>query len=363
MIQSTNFPLSKYCLKAYGSWDKLEEQVKALNLDGLEVIADPDDLADDIPLSMVAGYHMTFFADWVDFWREDRNALRRKYRSEAEIKEAYRGTRPEDLLRHFREDLALARRLKAPYLVFHVSDVSLEEGYTYRWLHSDQEVLDASIELINELLKDTEPTFDFLLENQWWPGFRFTDPAQTEYLLTRINYPRTALLLDTGHLMNTNWKIKNQWQGIRYILEMIEKHGELSKSIYGLHFHQSVSGKYCRKNVGKVPEDFPLAWLQEFARIYPHIQQIDRHRPWTDEECVRIVERVQPKYLTHELSGNVYRGKVSAIRSQMRVLQFGRFLGLDKLTDEESVERRKRMNTKMEPTGHWFLDRYVYGIC
>ena len=34
MIQSTNFPLSKYCLKAYGSWDKLEEQVKALNLDG-----------------------------------------------------------------------------------------------------------------------------------------------------------------------------------------------------------------------------------------------------------------------------------------------------------------------------------------
>ena len=28
----------------------------------------------------------------------------------------------------FREDLALAVRLKAPYLVFHVSDVSLEEG-------------------------------------------------------------------------------------------------------------------------------------------------------------------------------------------------------------------------------------------
>ncbi len=73
MIQSTNFPLSKYCLKAYGSWDKLEEQVKALNLDGLEVIADPDDPAEDIPLSLVTGYHMTFlWIGWISGGRTKR---------------------------------------------------------------------------------------------------------------------------------------------------------------------------------------------------------------------------------------------------------------------------------------------------
>ena len=172
-------------------------------------------------------------------------------------------------------------------------------------------------------MKGVEPTFEFLVENQWWPGFTFTEPDKTEYLLSRIDYPRKGILLDTGHLMNTNWRLRSQKEGIRYILDMIEKHGELSKSILGLHFHQSLSGGYCRKNVGALPEGFPQGWLQEFARSYPHIQQIDRHRPWTVGECVRILDRVQPKYLTHELSDSVRGGKISAIRNQMRLIGKG----------------------------------------
>ena len=64
-------------------------------------------------------------------------------------------------------------------------------------------------------------------------------------------------MLDTGHLMSTNWRIASQKQGIAYILEMIEKHGSLAEKIRGLHFHQSLSGAYCRKNVSDVPADFP----------------------------------------------------------------------------------------------------------
>ena len=41
MIQSVNFPLSQYCIRPFGSWEALGEKVKALGLDGLEVIADP----------------------------------------------------------------------------------------------------------------------------------------------------------------------------------------------------------------------------------------------------------------------------------------------------------------------------------
>ena len=320
MIQSTNFPLSTYCVQPYGSWEVIGKVVKELGLDGLEVIADPDNLADDIPLSLVAGYHMTFYVDWLDFWRQDEAALMHKFGYWETVNEIYRGTKPEDLMRHFQEDLALAQRLKAPYLVFHVSDVSLEEGYTYRWLHTDREVLDGAIEFINLLLEGVEPTFDFLVENQWWPGFTFTEPEKTEYLLGRINYPRVGIMLDTGHLMNTNWQISSQRDGIKYILSMIEKHGELSKRIYGLHFHQSVSGAYCRENVGKLPEDFPLEYNAEFGRNYSHILKIDQHQPWTDEECVRIVDRVQPKYLTHELSGNVEGGRINAIQSQMQLI-------------------------------------------
>lgn len=361
MIQTTNFPLSTYSLQKYGSWKEVRKQVKELGLNGLEVIADPDNLADDIPRSLVKGYHMTFYVDWVDFWRQDEAALMHKFGSWDVVREVYRGTKPEDLLRHFQEDLALGIRLGAPYMVFHVSDVSLEEGYTYRWLHTDQEVLDASIEFINALLEGVEPTFDFLVENQWWPGFTFTDPVKTEYLLSRIKYPRVGIMLDTGHLMNTNWKLHSQWEGIQYILDMVRKHGELSKRIYGMHFHQSISGAYCRKTVGKLPDDFPLDYYEEFSRNYSHILQIDRHRPWTEEECCRILERVQPKYLTHEIAGNVYRGRISAIRSQIFTIQRGYFAKLNELTDEQSVERRKNRNQPRPSTGNPFLDRLISG--
>ena len=362
MIETTNFPLSTYTLQQYGSWKEVRKKVKECGLNGLEVIADPDNLADDIPLSLVKGYHMTFYVDWLDFWRQDEAALMRKFGSWEAVNEVYHGTKPEDLMRHFQEDLALAQRLKAPYLVFHVSDVSLEEGYTYRWLHTDREVLDGAIEFINLLLDGVEPTFDFLVENQWWPGFTFTDPEKTEYLLSHINYPRVGIMLDTGHLMNTNWKLKSQWDGVKYILSMIEKHGELSKSIYGLHFHQSLSGAYCRKAVGSLPEDFPLNYNDEFGRNYAHILQIDRHRPWTTEECVMILGRVKPKYLTHEISGSVYHGKKYAIWRQQRNMRWGYHEGLDKMTVSEVEEYRERMRKPPEPTGNWFLDHVVRGI-
>ena len=359
MVQSTNFPLSTYSLQAYGGWEAVCSKVQELGLDGLEVIADPDNLADDIPTSLVAGYHMQFYPDWVDFFRQNKAALIRKFGSLEYAADFYRCKTPEDLIHVFKNDLALGVRLGTPYMVFHVSDVSLEEGYTYQWEHTDYEVLDAALEVINEILRDVEPTFDFLVENQWWPGFTFTEPEKTEYLLSRIDYPRVGIMLDTGHLMNTNWKIQSQWEGIKYILIMIEEHGELAKRIYGLHFHQSVSGAYCRKTVGRLPEDFPLDYLQEFSRNYSHILQIDRHRPWTEEECVLILNRVQPKYLTHEISGAVYRGKTSAIMNQMSVIRRGFMLDLDKLTYEQAVERRMRRKEKRGMTGNAFLDRVI----
>ena len=362
MIQSTNFPLSTYSVEPYGGWEEISNKVKEVGLDGLELIADPDNLADDIPLSLVAGYHMTFYVDWLDFWRQDEVALMHKYGSWETVNEVYRGTKPEDLLRHFREDLALGIRLKTPYMVFHVSDVSLEEGYTYRWLHSDMEVLDEAIEFINLLLDGVEPTFDFLVENQWWPGFKFTEPEKTEYLLSHIHYPRVGIMLDTGHLMNTNWKIKSQWDGVKYILSMIEKHGELSKSIYGLHFHQSLSGAYCRKAVGKLPEGFPLNYNDEFSRNYAHILQIDRHRPWRIEECAMIVGRAEPEYLTHEISSSVYHGKKYAIWRQQRKMRWGYHEGLDKMTVSEAEEYRERIRRPPEPTGNWFFDHVIQGI-
>ncbi len=330
MILSVNFPISNSCIERYGSWEELRAQIDALGLNGVEAIADPDDLAADFPTDLASGYHMTFYPDWLDFWRQDEKRLLRKFGSWEMIEKIYRGRRPEDLLRQFKEDLALGQEtLHTPYMVFHVSDVSLEESYTYRWLHTDYEVLDGAIEFINHLLFGVEPTFDFLVENQWWPGFTFTEPEKTEYLLSRIDYPRVGIMLDTGHLMNANTAIRNQADGIEWILSNIAKHGSLAERVYGLHFHQSVSGDYVRVNTKGVPLGFGEDYFKDFATCYPHIQQIDRHRAWTNPGCVRIVDAIRPKYLTHELSSGPNRPLLSGVKRQMNLLKRGHVLKLD----------------------------------
>lgn len=323
MIQTVNFPISSYSIQPYGSWETLRKKLYALGLDGIEAINDSLDSVPDFPDDLAAGFHMTFYADWVDFWKQDEEKLLRKFGSREMIGQIYGGTSPEDLLRHFQEDLAVGQRLKAPYMVFHVSDVSLEECYTYRWEHTDKEVLDAAIEFINHLLWKVEPTFDFLVENQWWPGFTFTDPEKTEYLLSRIEYPRVGIMLDTGHLMNANTKITTQADGIAWILKNIAEHGELAKRVYGLHFHQSVSGAYVRKHTGSLPPEFGDDYYKNFENNYSHILRIDRHLPWTDPDCVRILDAVQPKYLTHELSSGPNRPQLAAVKRQLGTIRKG----------------------------------------
>ena len=324
MIQSVNFPICSYCIKPYGGWDVLGAKIRSLGLDGIEGIVDPVDVDDTFPAELLAGYHMVFYPDWLDFYRQNEPELLRKFGSWEMIGKVYPGTRPEDLMRQFKDDLTFGLSMHTPYAVFHVSDVSLEEGYTYRWLHTNKEVLDGAIEFINELLRGVEPTFDFLVENQWWPGFTFLDPRETEYLLSRIDYPRTGIMLDTGHLMNTNPKLRTQAQGIDYILEKILSHGEMKERIRGMHFHQSLSGAYVRKNTGKLPEDFPSDYFAAFFQEYPHIESIDRHRPWTDPGCVRLIDEVRPLYLTHELSSGPHRPQLAAVKRQMGTIRKGR---------------------------------------
>lgn len=326
MLQSLNFPLCKEFVVQHGGWQTLRRELDELGVDGVEGIWGGEPIPADLPPGLLTGYHLTFYPDWLDFYRDDRRALCRKFGS-LEAARAVYGGGPEILLEQYRADLERARALHAHYVVFHVSDISVEESYTYRWLHSDKEVIDASAEVIRDLLSGIPAEFDFLVENQWWPGFTFTVPSMTERLLDAISYARKGILLDTGHLMNCEPALASQKEGAAYLDAMLSRHGSLCQYIRGVHLHQSLSGDYIRHCIGAVPENLPTGdYIQRFSYNYAHIQRIDRHEPWTDPAIVPVLERIAPRYLTHELAGKTEVDRVRALRCQVQTLQQGGLL-------------------------------------
>ena len=321
MYQLINAPLDHNLRNKENGWNTLRRTCASMGLDGIEGIWAGEDIPSDIPPELLVGYHLTFLPDWLDFYREDKAALRRKFGSLENAYNFYGGSEPERLIRLYREDLARARQLGAKYVVYHVSDVSIEESYTFQWLHTDEEVFSAAAEIANLVLDDSFP-FEFLIENQWWAGLTFTDPEKTAQLLEAVNYSKKGLMLDTGHLMVTNPKIRTQAQALRYLNAMLDIHGDLCGMIRGIHLHQSLSGAYLRRAVGILPE-LPEDFLEKYAASYSHIQQIDRHRPWTNSEISRVVERIHPEYLTHEVAGYTMKERFLSAHRQVKTLKKG----------------------------------------
>ena len=295
-----SLPMTASVLTEYGD---LEEACRSCGCDGLEVVWGGEELPCTVPQALHVGYHLTFYPDWLDFWRGDRAALTEKFGSEEVWRSFYGGPEGrETLLRLYREDLDRAVTWGARYVVFHVSDVSVEEGFTYHWRHTHEEVIDAAAEVINLLLGDRAWPFDFLVENQWWLGFTFTEPELTRRLLDGIRAERKGIMLDIGHLMNCDTSLRTLEEGADYVHRMLDRHGGLCRYIRGIHLHCSLSGEYVRAHTGFLPPGLPLDYLKRYGFGYRHILRIDTHQPWTSPAICEVVERIGPDYLVHELS-------------------------------------------------------------
>lgn len=327
MFETISFPVCRESVAEYGSAAELPAGCRALGCDGIEAVWGGDDSINQLPADTAVGYHLTFFPDWVDFWLQNVPELTRKFGSRKAWTSFYGADNRDRFLDLYRKDLRRAERLGARYVVFHVSDVSLEEGYTYRWLHDDRTVMDASLELLNLLLDEHRYPFEILAENQWWPGFTFLEPGKTEYLLNGIHAERKGIMLDTGHLLNTNTALQSEAEGIYYLQQMLDRHGSLCGAIRGVHLHCSLSGAYTRSHTGSEPVWESSDYTARFGQSYGHILQIDRHRPWTDPGIADVLRRIRPAYLTHELACRDRDGRAAAVRAQRETLRKGHFYG------------------------------------
>lgn len=278
-----NFTTSEDDVLRYASAADLQNFYKAYGLDGLEVMPMVFDNGkiqlnpEECPLirpNMVTGVHVCCIGDWM-------------------------GLEQSVLIEHYRKDLEYARNMGAEYVVFHVTQVSDEESFTYQMCHTDEEVIDASCLLINELLDGQDYSFWFLMENLWWPGLTFLSPACTRRLLQGVHYPKKGLMLDAGHFLHTNLELHSQEAALAYLETLLDTHRDFLPYIKGIHLHQSLTGSYVQEWL-KDSHPFPSDPAERFCKVFEHIFSLDLHQPFTTAGVKEFVECIAPLYVTYE---------------------------------------------------------------
>ena len=304
------------------------DYLRKMELDGLELMHCQGGDPSFFPREIICGMHLRNWNDWVDLWQENWEPLREEYGSLKQAEKVYGRLDRNSIIRPLERQLSMAASLGGSYGVFHVCDVKTTELYSYQFLHTDEQVVDAAAELINTLLDGKDYPFEFLMENLWWPGLTMTRPEITERLLAQIHFPRKGIMLDTGHLMHTNLNLTSQEEAAMYLTRQIKKHGALSSYIRGIHLNQSITGAYVRELL-KNRERMPGEYEKRQEDCYLHVFQIDAHLPFTGAGVREVVETLQPEYLTFEFITSSREEQEEKLRLQWKALG-GRAAWFDK---------------------------------
>src|SRR3712207_1340282 len=305
LINTSNYPLD---LDRFGATSKeVEKFLKKLNLTGVELIQCGELDEKRLNGEIIKGVHLRYYPIWLDFYKGNIKELEKQFGTMDTVKQFYGGT-IEDIIETYRNELKLAKSVGAKYVVFHVTHVALEHCFTYKFPYSNEEIINASIEFLNEVLKGFEGDFYLLFENLWWPGLNFLDKKLAEKLLSKVNYSKCGFMLDTAHLINTNINLNTEEEGIDYVKKKIMELGTLKNYIKGIHLNCSISGPYVRKKLKeKITYKNPHSseeFFENFKLAYDHIFNIDQHKPFTHTKVSQIVELVSPEFLVYEFAAN-----------------------------------------------------------
>ena len=329
--RSMNFPVYAGMLDRFTDSYDIENYYRQGGLNGLEVILAGESDQGKIRPDMVNGVHLFFHIFWMDFWLGDYTRLDEEFDSREQWVEYYGGMGRDAYLDPFRKDLEYAEKIGAKYVVFHVTEVTLRESYLYRYKYSNRQVIDEALKVINILMSERDYSFDFLVENLWWSGFDLKEPRLTRRLVERIDYENKGIMLDLGHYMNTNSRLRTPEQAVAYIHRMLDKHEQagipITDWIKGIHLQMSLGGKYkmdqkrawkSRKNRLNFDE---IPFYDLYALAYRHAENIDLHQPFIEEGVRELIDRIDPRYVTFEFN------QKSKDQYEQFIIDQGRFLG------------------------------------
>ncbi len=294
----------------------LASLLRAFSLAGVELL--PLTEVPEEVQEFVLGVHLPFQPVWLPFWFEDWAYLREVFPGEENLVRFFGGDKPEDFVRRVANWLKRAFSLAPRYVVIHASHCGLEEVFSLHFRYETTTVLAAVAELLNAAFKEAGLALDsssplILFENLWWPGLRFLDPAEVEFLFSHLDLPfsRLGLVLDTGHLLNLSYLLKRPClpcgpvspaQALSLLWQAL---GELSPF---LGLVRVVHLNFSPRADLFVPDEKGLLALQKepdpqrrFSLARQRVLAMDPHFPFYHVDLRAFLARLNPDFLVHEL--------------------------------------------------------------
>lgn len=274
----------------------LQQFVSSVGADGIERFVYTTEAPARRYADLTCGVHLLYWPAFMDFWLKNNKRLRAMFPSVNDRNAYYHDALGQaEWLGVIRKNIAAALLDNPEYLVWHVSEANFEEIYTWQFNYSDREVCLAASEIFNMVADEVPPTTKVLFENLWWPGLRLTDSRTVKFFFEQIKHPNVGIMLDTGHLLNTNLKLRTEEEGIDYILRVIDKLGPWAELIKGIHLNCSLCGDYVHSTL------YRLVSNPTPAQVFEHIHKIDESRPFTTKSIKKVVAVLNVEYINHEL--------------------------------------------------------------
>lgn len=224
--------------------EDIEKIIKRLHVEGIENLVYGTEPAKKPADRITLGCHLAYWPDWMDFYLGKHELYQKDFPTEKSLINTFGGTTVDAWMNRIRNNIRAALAEHPAYLVWHVSHCSLDEIWTRRFRYTDRDVLKASAEIYKAVAHEIPSTVEVLFENIFWPGLYTLKPKEVDYFFSLLPGSNTGIMLDTGHLMNTNPDLETEADGARYVCNVVNQLGSLRSLIRGIHLSCSLSGAY-----------------------------------------------------------------------------------------------------------------------
>ena len=284
-------------------WDNVSQFIQKNKMDGIELGLTIDYPIERICLDRIYGVHLSFYPMWLDFWKGDLNKVISILGSKEAVYDYYKGYEKQVMIDSYKKQYERAKTIGAKYMVFHISHVQIEDTFTFRYRYTDKEIIQSSIELLNEVFTAEDKDGPLLLfENLWWPGLTYLDRNLVEYLMEKVKYPNKGYLLDVSHLILTNPKIATEEEAYIYIEKVVNNLGDIKEAIKGVHLNKTLPKHYMNRDHSYTLQKYQEAKDKHLKNkiLKQHIQQMDGHQPFDHEVAQKIIELINPEFCVYE---------------------------------------------------------------